>query len=96
MKEDTLTIEVDAEALLGYKFSETSVNFMLEELGDEELSDFTEETLMVASVYESALLQSIVLHTLETVRGARDRDLLDALTIKELLTIVYTDVGIII
>lgn len=95
IKADTLTADVNAEVLGDYKFSETSVNFLLEELEDEELTEDVEESLMVSSIYESALLQSIVLHTLETVRGAKDRDLLDTMTIKELITIIYTDVGIV-
>tara|TARA_R110000782_G_scaffold19444_6_gene53067 strand:- start:638 stop:931 length:294 start_codon:yes stop_codon:yes gene_type:complete len=96
VKADTLTADINAEVLGDYKFSETSVNFLLEELEDEELTDNVEESLMVSSIYESALLQSIVLHTLETVRGASDRDLLNDMTIKELITIIYTDVGLII
>ena len=95
IKADTITADVNAEVLGDYKFSETSLNFLLEELEDEELTDDVEESLMVSSIYESALLQSIVLHTLETVRGAKDRDLLDTMTIKELITIIYTDVGIV-
>ena len=93
---DTLTMEVNAGVLSEYKMTETSVNFLFEELEDEELSETMEDSLMVTSIYESALLQSVVLHTLETVRGAKDRGLLDSMTIKELITIIYTDVGIVI
>jgi len=90
----TLTTEVNAEVLEEYKFPESSVNFLIDELYGEELTDNAEDALAVAGIYESALLQSIVLHTLETVRGAERRGLLDELTMKELIEIVYTDVGI--
>jgi hypothetical protein len=91
---ETLTTEINAEVLEEYKFPETSVNFLMDELYGVELSEEAEESLIVASVYESAFLQSVVLHTLETVRGADRRDLLDDMKLKELIEIIYTDVGI--
>ena len=91
---ETLTTEINAEVLEEYKFPETSVNFLMDELYGVELSEEAEEALIVASVYESAFLQSVVLHTLETVRGADRTDLLDDMKLKELIEIIYTDVGI--
>jgi hypothetical protein len=91
---ETLTTEINAEVLEEYKFPETSVNFLMDELYGVELTEEAEEALIVASVYESAFLQSVVLHTLETVRGADRRDLLDDMKLKELIEIIYTDVGI--
>jgi hypothetical protein len=91
---ETLTTEVNAEVLGEFKFPDSSVNFLIDELYGEELTDRADDALAIAGIYEDAFLQSIVLHTLETVRGAERRGLLDELTIGELMKIIYTDVGI--
>jgi hypothetical protein len=44
---------------------------------------------------EDRLIQAVILHTLETVRGADRRGLLDDLTLEELKVTVLSDLGII-
>lgn len=96
MRDDTIiTPYIDAEALVDFKFDQTPTEFLCDRLDiDQDDRDRFEDAFIQTMGYEEQLIVSVILHTLETVRGADRRDLLDDLSCDELIDIVFTDVGL--
>jgi hypothetical protein len=95
---DSLTTEITPEVLQKYKHKHTTMDDYFG--GDHGLTD-EDKILEYETFYEMAmddedrLIQAVILHTLETVRGADRRGLLDDLTLEELKVTVLSDLGII-
>jgi len=87
IQEHQLTTDVSAESLQGSKMPFDTLIYlqaMIDELG-------VDEGIWATFDYQDCFIESIILHTLETVRGAERRGLLDDLTIAELKEIVMAD-----
>ena len=91
-----ITPYIDAEALQGFKFDQTPSEFLQDRLAFDTMEEYKkyEDAIVSTMCYEEELIISVILHTLETVRGAERRDLLDDLSCNELIDIVFTDVGL--
>lgn len=94
-RDEIITPYIDADALVEFKFNQLPTDYLLDRLDlDQDGFDKYQDAIIETMNYEEMLLVSVVLHTLETVRGADRRDLLDDLSCDELVNIVLTDVGL--
>ena len=80
----------------------TTINYLFDEIlllkyseggTAEEKANHIDDFIEEAAQYESQLIHSIVFHTLEIVRGAERRGLLDDLSVNDVCKYVFTDVG---
>lgn len=104
LNKDIPTGDVTPDFLAKLKMPDTTINYFFNEVlllkyaenqTEEEMAVQVDEFIEEATQYEAQLIHSIVFHTLETVRGAERRGLLDDLSVNELCKYVFTDVGFI-
>jgi hypothetical protein len=102
LNKDIPTGDITPDFLAKLKMPNTTISYLFDELlllkyGEggtaEDKADHFHDFVDEATAYESQLLHSVVFHTLEIVRGAERRGLLDDLSLNDVCRYVFTDVG---